>query len=177
MFGNIYKKRTKSNRVNKQWIIIGAASLFATSILLVYPIQDMEAAVGNTIKSSNINSYSKYSITRTEGNVNSTSINTNDENCEKDSKCGEALDKIINSVFDSENGSEIKEGKELENALNSQDETAAELSQYDDDLPYQELSNGLSIMILVLVDFTLYWNRDEVKWLQYPYIKTDTIGA
>ena len=95
-----------------------------------------KSAVGSTIKSSNINSYSKYSITSTEGNVNSTSINTNDENCEKDSKCGEALDKIINNVFDSENGSEIKEGKELENALNSQDETAAELSQYDDDLPY-----------------------------------------
>jgi hypothetical protein len=121
--------------VNKQWIIIGAASLFAMSILSVCPIQDMEAAVGNTIKSSNTNSYSKYSTTSTEGNVNSTSINTNDENCEKDSKCGEALDKIIDNVFDSENASEIKEGKELENALNSQDETGAELSQYDDELP------------------------------------------
>jgi hypothetical protein len=128
--------------VNKQWIIIGAASVFATSILLVCPIQNIEAAVGNTIKSSNTNSYSKYSITSTKGNVNSTSINTNDENCEtndenceKDSKCDEALDKIINNVFDSENASEIKEGKELENALNSQDETGAELSQYDDELP------------------------------------------
>ena len=96
----------------------------------------MEAAVGNTIKSSNTNSYSKCSITSTKGNVNSTSINTNDENCEKDSKCDEALDKIINNVFDSENASEIKEGKELENASNSQDETGAELSQYDDELPY-----------------------------------------
>jgi hypothetical protein len=82
-----------------------------------------------------IQTHSKYSITSTEGNVNSTSINTNDENCEKDSKCGEALDKIINNVFDSENASEIKEGKELENALDSQDETGAELSQYDDELP------------------------------------------
>ena len=54
--------------------IVGVLSSSVTSTLLIYPIKNMEVAFGNTVKSSNSNTYSKYSFTSNEGNVNSTSI-------------------------------------------------------------------------------------------------------
>jgi hypothetical protein len=104
-------------------------------MLLIYPIKDMEAAVGNTIKSSNTNSYSKYSITSSEGNVNSTSVSSNDNNCEMDSKCNAGIDKIMYNAFGSEEASE-NGNHELEDALNPQNEDITGLSQENDNPPY-----------------------------------------
>ena len=121
--------------MSKQRMMIGILSLLVMSMLLIYPIKVMEAAVGNTIKSTNTNSYSKYSITSSEGNVNSTSTNSNDNNCEMDSKCIAAIDKIMNNAFGSEEASE-NGNDELENALNAQDEDRTGLSQDNDEPPY-----------------------------------------
>ena len=95
----------------------------------------MEVAFGKTIKSSNSNTYSKYSITSNEGNVNSTSVNTNDNDCENDSKCLSSMDKIMNNAFGSEEASE-NGNDELENALGTHGQDITGQSQENDEPSY-----------------------------------------
>jgi len=121
--------------MSKLWMIVGVLSLLVTSTLLIYPINNMEVAFGKTIKSSNSNTYSKYSITSNEGNVNSTSVNTNDNDCENDSKCLSSMDKIMNNAFGSEEASE-NGNDELENALGTHGQDITGQSQENDEPSY-----------------------------------------